>query len=102
MMQHFNNIRLPILLYLIGLTCMNCEDHQGRYEDPPWLGGSNIETLEKTGKHNIFLALMEKAGYADPIEKTLFTLFVPSDSAFEKYFEKRRLRRKGASAGGSR
>ena len=69
---------------IFGLT--GCTDHQERYEDPPWLGGSSIETLEKRGNYTIFLRLMERADYTDPITKQLFTLFVPDDAAFEEYF----------------
>jgi uncharacterized surface protein with fasciclin (FAS1) repeats len=82
------NIRFPAALlcvfFLFGTT--GCDDHQERYEDPPWLGGSSIETLEKRGNYTHFLALMDKAGYRDPITKQLFTLFVPDDEAFEEYF----------------
>lgn len=63
-----------------------CSPNQDRYEDPEWLGGSSIETLEKRGNYNIFLSLMERANYKDPIEKQLFTLFVPDDDAFNEYF----------------
>lgn len=68
-----------------GLT--GCSDNQERYEDPPWLGGSSIETLEKRGNYTIFLELMERANYTDPISKQLFTLFVPDDDAFNTYFQ---------------
>lgn len=82
-------------LFLFGLIWIitSCEDkHQERYDDPPWLGGSNIETLEDLTaegeeSYNYFLELMDSAGYRDPIAKQLFTLFVPNDSAFEEYFK---------------
>ncbi|MFC2089753.1 fasciclin domain-containing protein [Bacteroidota bacterium] len=77
---------LPVILISI-LGTFGCEDHQARYEDPPWLGGSNIETLEERGNYTIFLELMEKANYTEPISKQLFTLFVPDDDAFMEYFE---------------
>lgn len=69
---------------IIGMT--GCSPNQDRYEDPDWLGGSSIETLEKRGDYTIFLSLMEKANYKDPIEKQLYTLFVPDDDAFNEYF----------------
>lgn len=70
---------------LLGLT--GCQDHQERYEEPPWLGGSSIETLEERGNYKTFLRLMEKANYKEPISKQLFTLFVPDDAAFDAYFK---------------
>ncbi|HKJ79407.1 MAG TPA: fasciclin domain-containing protein, partial [Prolixibacteraceae bacterium] len=70
---------------LIGIT--GCEDlSQDPYAEPPWLGGSSIETLEERGNYTIFLKLMEKANYKEPISKQLFTLFVPNDEAFREYF----------------
>ncbi len=76
-----------VAVVMFGMT--GCEDHQERYQDPPWLGGSSIETLQERGKYNTYLALMEKANYTVPITKQLFTLFVPSDSAFDAYFKTR-------------
>jgi uncharacterized surface protein with fasciclin (FAS1) repeats len=70
---------------ICGIT--GCDKHQERFEDPPWLGGSSIETLEKRGNYTIFLNLMEKANYTDAITKQLFTLFVPDDDAFNAYFQ---------------
>ena len=74
-----------VVVSLLGIT--GCVDHQERFEEPPWLGGSSIETLEKRGNYTIFLKLMEKANYTEPISKQLFTLFVPDDEAFKKYFQ---------------
>lgn len=59
-----------------------------RYLDPPWLGGSSIDTLEKNANYSIFLELMDKAKYREPIEKQLFTLFVPNNDAFNAFFQK--------------
>jgi uncharacterized surface protein with fasciclin (FAS1) repeats len=59
-----------------------------RFLDPPWLGGSSIDTLKNAGKYDIFLELMVKANYQESIEKQLYTLFVPDDDAFEEYFIK--------------
>jgi uncharacterized surface protein with fasciclin (FAS1) repeats len=77
-----------VLLLVLATFTRQCSDPHERYEDPPWLGGSNIETLEGEGNYDIFLALMDKAEYRVSIENQLFTLFVPSDSAFEAYFDK--------------
>ncbi len=74
-----------IVAGMFGMT--GCDKHQERFEDPPWLGGSSIETLEERGNYTIFLRLMERANYTDPITKQLFTLFVPDDDAFGEYFQ---------------
>lgn len=77
-----------VLLLVMATFTRQCTDPRDRYDDPPWLGGSNIETLEGEGNYDIFIALMDKAEYRVSIENQLFTLFVPSDSAFEAYFSK--------------
>ena len=77
-----NFIYLFALLFLFS----NCnDDHFGRYEDPPWLGGSIIETLEEKGNYTILLELMKKAGYEEPITKGLFTIMAANDSAYQAY-----------------
>lgn len=86
MMKRFQLFQIAIVaLVLFGI--FGCSENQDRYEDPPWLGGSSIETLEEKGNYTIFLTLMEKAGQKSTIEKTLSTLFVPNDEAFNAYFQ---------------
>lgn len=86
MMKKFQLIQIAVVaLVLLGI--FGCSPSQDRYEDPPWLGGSSIETLEKAENYTVFLKLMEKAGQKTTIEKTLATLFAPNDSAFNIYFQ---------------
>ncbi|HKM92477.1 MAG TPA: hypothetical protein VJY41_02370, partial [Prolixibacteraceae bacterium] len=51
------------MLTFIGCTPEESEWPQGKeiFEKPPWLGGTNIETLEKDSlnRYSIFLELME-------------------------------------------
>jgi uncharacterized surface protein with fasciclin (FAS1) repeats len=77
---------VAIVAVVLLLGVFGCSKQQERYSDPPWLGGSSIETLEKRGNYTIYLRLMELANYTDRITKQLNTLFVPNDEAFNKYF----------------
>jgi uncharacterized surface protein with fasciclin (FAS1) repeats len=86
-MIKFFSKAVSALILLFGL--FSCIDRQARFEEPPWLGGSSIETLTEKGNYTIYLALMEKANYTEPITKQLFTLFVPNDDAFKAYFASR-------------
>jgi uncharacterized surface protein with fasciclin (FAS1) repeats len=84
--KFFSNL---VIICCALLFLSSCEDdNKERFETPPWLGGSNIETLEAEGNCTIYLKLMEKANYREPIQKQLYTLFVPRDSAFNAYFQK--------------
>jgi len=90
MMKRVQLFPITGVLFIMLLGVFGCSKNQDRYEDPPWLGGSNIETLQDAkygGKYSIFLKLMDKAEYTIPISKQLFTLFVPSDDAFKAYFQ---------------
>jgi len=75
-----------VIMLTIALLFSECTDQFARYEDPIWLGGTNIETLEKEGNYTQFLALMDKAEFRTTLESQLFTLFVPNDSCFKAYF----------------
>jgi len=68
------------------LSLFACDHSKDIYEQPPWLGGSIIETLEEKGNYKILLQLIDKAGYKEPIEKGLFTVFAANDSAYQAYF----------------
>jgi uncharacterized surface protein with fasciclin (FAS1) repeats len=83
------DLKILILFSVILMMVASCQETPEIYTHPDWLGGSNIETLEKEGDCTIFLALMEKADYRLPIEKQLFALFVPRDDAFKEYFNSR-------------
>jgi len=86
MMKRFQLIQIALVaLALLGI--FGCSQQQDRYEDPPWLGGTSIETLEKKGDYTIFLKLMDKSGQTTTISQQLFTLFVPNDAAFNAYFQ---------------
>ncbi|MBN1926373.1 MAG: fasciclin domain-containing protein [Prolixibacteraceae bacterium] len=80
-----------ILLFLaLVFLLYNCEDdHYARYENPPWLGGTILETLEDYGNFSIFIELMKKAGYEEPITKGLYTVFAANDSSYQAYFNKK-------------
>lgn len=91
MKQQSNLLPLSILMGVLFLGLLGCSDHQSRYDDPPWLGGSSIETLKKQGNYTIFLRLMQLANYEKPIEKQLFTLFVPNDEIFQQYLNEQGL-----------
>jgi uncharacterized surface protein with fasciclin (FAS1) repeats len=80
---------LPIasVMVVLLLGVLGCQkDNKKMYEDPPWLGGSSIQTLQERGNYTIYLKLMDMANYTDRITKQLNTLFVPNDDAFKAYF----------------
>lgn len=80
-------VSIGAFLIVGWIAFVACEDHKQRYETPSWLGGSNIETLEAAGNYTVFLELMDRAGYRESVSKILYTLFVPSDEAFQTYFQ---------------
>jgi uncharacterized surface protein with fasciclin (FAS1) repeats len=88
-MSKFNLSSKAIMMVIIVFVLFGygCKKDDPTDLPPPWLGGSNIETLEKRGNYKIFLELMDSAGYRDPITKQLFTLFAPDDEAFKAYFK---------------
>ncbi len=83
---------IPIAVAIISLAITGCEKifedkHHERFEDPPWLDGSILKTLqEDTTGFDIFLALMDRAGYTDKMERGIYTLFVADDESYREYF----------------
>jgi uncharacterized surface protein with fasciclin (FAS1) repeats len=83
---------IPIFTVICILVIISCEKifedkHQERFEDPEWLDGSILETLqEDTTGFDIFLALMDRAGYTDKMERGIYSLFVANDESYREYF----------------
>jgi uncharacterized surface protein with fasciclin (FAS1) repeats len=89
-MKNFSTLFKTHLLVLIAslFVLYSCEDdHYARYEDPPWLSGPILETLEGKGNYTILLELMRKAGYEESISKGLYTIMAANDSAYQAYFQ---------------
>jgi uncharacterized surface protein with fasciclin (FAS1) repeats len=83
---------VPIAAVILCIAITGCEKifedkHHERFEDPPWLDGSILKTLqEDTTGFDIFLALMDRAGYTDKMERGIYTLFVANDESYREYF----------------
>jgi uncharacterized surface protein with fasciclin (FAS1) repeats len=83
------NYKKTALAISLMFVVLGCSKKLDRYEDPTWLGGTSIETLQKDGHYTIFLQLMDLAGSPKKtVEKQLTTLFAPDDDAFKRYFQK--------------
>lgn len=77
-----------LLLTASMFVLVNCQDdHFDRYDDPPWLDGTIMEALQKSGDYTILIELIKKAGYEEPILNGLFTVFAANDSAYQAYFD---------------
>ena len=79
-----------MMLLLLVLGCRdNWEEYYAR---PDWLEGPIYQQLEKEGRFNTFMSLLEYMGYDDILGKTgYFTLFAPNDSAFDVFFKSRNI-----------
>lgn len=87
-MKCINAVSKLFLIASFVFLFSSCVEKVDPYADPPWLGGSILETLELEGNYTVLLELIKKAGYEEPIEKGLFTVFAASDSAFNAYFQR--------------
>ncbi len=91
MKNKLNSLATVAILIAMTYLISACEKKgEERYKDPPWLGGSILETLEtdSTGAtFDIYYRLLEKADYVESLEKGLYSVFVANDEAYEKFFE---------------
>jgi uncharacterized surface protein with fasciclin (FAS1) repeats len=84
-------IRLPqvvVCLLLFSLLFTNCrnKDWDEYYERPAWLAGPIYQQLKARGNFTLYIACLERTGYANVLGRTgQFTLFAPNDSAFKAY-----------------
>ena len=93
-MRNINNKMKTINKYLVfsltimaGLLFSACDNHQDRFDTPSWLGGSNIQFLEENENYSIFLEMLKRSGFYESVNTISYTLFVPDNAAFEKYFQ---------------
>src|SRR5512133_4315160 len=81
------NIRL-IIITLAAISFASCTKEFDKYERPAWLAGklyTQIKSVEGLGN---FAKCLEKTGYDTLINRSgSFTVFAPSDAAFDLYFQ---------------
>src|SRR5690349_417775 len=81
--------KLKVLLcFLSVLVLTNCKDKFDEYyERPEWLEAPIYQQLESKGNFKHFLGAIEKAGYKNTLSAAgYWTVFAPTDAAFEQYF----------------
>jgi uncharacterized surface protein with fasciclin (FAS1) repeats len=88
--KHFVRQVLFASTMLIGLfMAISCEDKYTYDEkEPDFLGANIYDYLKQDGNYTNFVKLIEDAGYQEILTKSgSKTLFVASDSTFEKFYE---------------
>src|SRR5687767_12657968 len=85
----------PIILLVIScLLLVNCRKKQWEeyYDRPENLEPPIYQTLQSKGNFTSLIACIDKAGYKDILSKSgYWTLFAPTDEAFDKYFKERNI-----------
>lgn len=77
-----------IIFFLIISGCKKLED-EDIYRRPDWLEGKLYTQISLQDDISVFASALELTGLSDIIEKTgYFTVFAPTNSAFELYFQK--------------
>ena len=85
----------PIILIVIScLLLVSCRKKQWDefYGRPENLEPPIYQTLQSKGNFTSLIACIDKAGYKDILSKAgYWTLFAPTDEAFDKYFKERNI-----------
>ena len=81
-------IHIFILWLFIALPFQSCkDDYIYDNEEPEWLGASIYDYLREDGNYSYYVRLIEDTDYTAILSKTgSKTLFVASDSAFDRFF----------------
>ncbi|WP_170063996.1 fasciclin domain-containing protein [Jejuia pallidilutea] len=76
-------------MMLIIMTAFGCKPDPLEYARPDNLVGTIYPQLEALGTFNYYLQALEKTEYKDPLTKGgSWTVFAPTDEAFEKFMQK--------------
>ncbi|HEY5593471.1 MAG TPA: fasciclin domain-containing protein [Paludibacter sp.] len=87
-----NLIKIPVLLSLVLILLVRCNDKDAYFERPGWLEPPIYQVLQNQGKFTNYLKCVDRTLYAS-ILKTggLYTVFAPNDEAFAKYLVSKNL-----------
>jgi uncharacterized surface protein with fasciclin (FAS1) repeats len=81
-----NKLKFSFLFSLVLLWSCNKYEKEKMYERPEWLKGTLYELLKSDPNHQIYATALEITGYADKLGRTgSYTLFVPTDAAFNTF-----------------
>jgi uncharacterized surface protein with fasciclin (FAS1) repeats len=84
-MTLFKQIALGMALVLV-FAC--CEENMEHYERPDYLAGPIYQQLEKEGRFENYLTLLDTIGYKNILNRTgYFTVLAPNDSAFNIFLQ---------------
>ncbi|MCB0652164.1 MAG: fasciclin domain-containing protein [Saprospiraceae bacterium] len=88
--------RILLLLFIIVhllFTFLSCnKDRLSYYDKPDWLEGPLFEQIKASGEFNEFVKAAELTGYDEFLSSRLtFTVFVPTDAAFEEFYQERNI-----------
>ena len=77
-----------VIMMLIIITAFGCKPDPLEYARPDNLVGTVYPQLEALGTFNYYLQALDKTPYKDPLEKGgSWTVFAPTDEAFEKFMQ---------------
>ncbi|MFC2087217.1 fasciclin domain-containing protein, partial [Bacteroidota bacterium] len=69
-------------------SCQEEFSNKEKYQRPDWLAGKILTQLQKEDDLRTFVALLEKTRYDSVLNTSgSFTVFAPTNTAFEKFFE---------------
>jgi len=91
--QFIRHIFIACAMLVGVLWAVSCEDEY-TYDDkePDFLGASVYDYLKDNGNYTYYTRLIDDLGYTEVLRKTgSKTLFVANDSAFNKFFDAKKV-----------
>lgn len=86
-MKNITHLIIASVLGVLLSTTVGCRPDLEVFERPETLAGPIYEQLEAHGQFTYYLECLDKTSYAEPLATGgSWTIFAPTDSAFEQYF----------------
>ncbi|MCG8476695.1 MAG: fasciclin domain-containing protein [Cytophagales bacterium] len=88
MRKHYRLSLIGFIFFTAALWGCN-DEFDKYYDEPDWLLGTTIKTLEARGDCKIFLEGLRLTGFDSTINAGTSSVFAPTDEAFQAYFQKK-------------